>query len=130
MKVMIFLRPVIFVFYLFIFFLDFFFFFVFSVWIFVGGRSGSQSAWFWIHRIYFGVSFCDFFFFFWGICVLFLVLLKCMLESTLPCLVVEKMKGRKGKERKSLIAYEWFFIVWNPRGNESFHGWGDCIYFA
>ena len=59
---------------------------------------------------------------FLGICVLSLVLLKCMLESTLLCLVVEKMEGRKGKERKSLIAYEWFFIVWNPRGNESFHG--------
>ena len=50
-------------------FLDFFFFFAFSVWIFVGGRSGSQSAWFWIHRIYFGVSFYDFVF--GHLCVVF-----------------------------------------------------------
>ena len=38
------------------------------------------------------------------------VLLKCMLESTLPCLVVKKMEGRKGKERKSLIACECFSL--------------------
>ena len=51
-------------------FLDFFFFFVFSVWFFVGGRSRSQSSWFWIHRIYFGFSFYDFFFF-GHLCVVF-----------------------------------------------------------
>ena len=46
--------------------------------------------------------------------MLFLVILKCMLEPIFLCLVVKKMEGIEGKERKSLIAYEWFFHCMEP----------------
>ena len=37
--------------------------------------------------------------------MLFLVLLKCMPESTISCLFAEKMEERKGKERKRKSYY-------------------------
>ena len=38
--------------------------------------------------------------------------------------------GKERKRKKKFDCMRVFFIVWNPRGNESFHGWGDCIYFT
>ena len=59
----------------------------------------------------FGVALMSFF----RICVLFFVLLKCMPDSTLSCLVAWKMEERKRKEMKNCL------IVYNM-GGFSFSG--------
>ena len=46
---------------------------------------------------------------FFGIGVLFRVQLRCMLDSTLSCLVAEKMEERKIKEIKKLV--DFMFVV-------------------
>ena len=64
-----------------------------------------------VYLICFGVALMSFF----GICVLFFVLLKCMPDSTLSCLVAWKMEERKRKEMKNCL------IVYNM-GGFSFSG--------
>ena len=54
-----------------------------------------------VHLICFGVALMSFF----RICVLFFVLLKCMPDSTLSCLVAEKMEERKRKEMKNWVVF-------------------------
>ena len=62
-----------------------------------------------VYLICFGVALMSFL----GICVLFFVLLKCMPDSTLSCLVAEKMEERKRKEMKNCL------IVYNMGGFSS-----------
>lgn len=62
-----------------------------------------------VYLICFGVALMSFF----RICVLFFVLLKCMPDSTLSCLVAQKMEERKRKEMKNCL------IVYNMGGFSS-----------